>query len=224
MAGYSKAHGFVRLYPTRMDSPLRAWNIVSVPVERNERDTRTESWKIKGSKYEWGTLSDRIEVIGQVGKESRLPFVKGLVSRCVADLVDEDRSLGIVRPRERTCRFERRSKHEPGVQTTLFGASLPRDKRGYELQPRIRYRCSGCRKSNGHDQQVLEWGVYEWMRKHPGEEEDVWKNLFGREDRQEILFLVGNQARWHGSFMIVSILRIPADRMRGQRSLMVNPL
>jgi hypothetical protein len=51
-AGYSRALGFIRLYPTRTDSPLRVWNIVSVQVERNPMDSRAESWKIVGAKSE----------------------------------------------------------------------------------------------------------------------------------------------------------------------------
>jgi hypothetical protein len=46
------------------------------------------------------------------------------------------------------------------------------------------------------------------MRKNPGREDLVWDNLFSRESRQEIFFLVGNLARHPLSFMIISVLRI----------------
>ena len=209
VAGYSPRCGFIRLYPTRLDSPLKAWNIVSVPVERNDQDARAESWKIQGSKSDWSVLSDKIQVIGHVDRKDRLPLVTPLISGCVLDLNDEKRSLGIVKPLSKRCYFADREDYDPSIQMTLLGTVLISDKHKYGLQPRVEYGCSQCKATGQHDQQILEWGVYEWLRKNPGEEERVWENLFWKEKQQEILFLVGNQARHPSSFMVVSILRIP---------------
>ncbi len=208
-AGYSRTVGFVRLYPTKMDSPLKVWNIVTVPVERNPQDSRAESWKIHGSKSEWEHLSDKIEVVGELRGKDRLLLLNPIVSKCVKDLGDQGRSLGIIMPSSRKCYFKLRDDFDPAIQMTLFGETSTPNKHGYRLQPRATYRCQECRQSQGHDQQILEWGVYEWMRKNPGKEEQVWENLFWREKQQEILFLVGNQARRPSSFMVISILRVP---------------
>jgi hypothetical protein len=209
VAGYSPSCGFIRLYPTRLDSPLKAWNIVSVPVERNDQDARAESWKIQGSKSDWSLLSDKIQVVGQVDKKDRLPLVAPLVSGCVLNLNDEKRSLGMVKPVSKRCYFADREDYDPSIQMTLLGTVMISDKHKYGLQPRVEYECSQCKATGKHDQQILDWGVYEWLRKNPGEEEKVWENLFWKEKQQEILFLVGNQARHLSSFMVVSILRIP---------------
>ena len=208
-AGYSPTHGFVRLYPTKMDSHLSAWSIVSVPVEKNPQDARRESWKIEGSRHEWDNLGDKIEVKGSVRRKDRLRFVSGHVSDCVFDIRDQRFSLGLVRPFEKQCYFEKRKDYDPDFQTTLFGGISSAGKRDYELRPRVRFRCSSCRAKDGHDQQILEWGVYEWMRKNPGKEDQVWENLFSHESSQEVLFLVGNQATKPESFLVISILRIP---------------
>ena len=208
-AGYSRTVGFVRLYPTRMDSPLKVWNVVTVPVERNTQDSRAESWKIHGSKSEWEHLSDKIEVVGELRGKDRQPLLNPIVSKCVKDLEDQGRSLGIVMPSSRKCYFKPRDDYDSAIQMTLYGGSSIPDKQRYRLQPRAMYRCQECRLARGHDQQILEWGVYEWMRKNPGNEEQVWENLFSKEKQQEILFLVGNQARRPHSFMVISILRIP---------------
>ncbi len=208
-AGYSSKHGFIRLYPTRLDSPLKVWSIVQVPVERNEQDVRAESWKIKGSKSEWPRLSEKIKILGQLKREDRLSFLRPLVSGCVLDVNSQKRSLGIVKPVLKRCYLEDRQDYDPGLQMTLFGKVLVSDKHKYGLQPRVEYRCAECRAAQTHDQQILEWGVYEWFRKNPGEEEKVWENLFSKEDQQEILFLIGNLARHQSSYMVVSILRIP---------------
>lgn len=47
------------------------------------------------------------------------------------------------------------------------------------------------------------------MRKHPGEGNQVWENLFWKEQQQVIMFLVGNQARRSSSFMVISMIRLP---------------
>jgi hypothetical protein len=65
-AGYSKSRGLVRIYPVPTISHMKRWNIVKVPLERNPRDTRPESWKIQGSKGEWDRLAQKIELQGQV--------------------------------------------------------------------------------------------------------------------------------------------------------------
>ncbi len=209
VAGYSRTIGFVRLYPTRLDSPLRAWNIVSVPVERNPKDARPESWKITGSKSEWARLSEKITVVGRLKREEKRPLVMPLASGCVLDLWEKGRSLGIVRPRSRDCYFTDREDQEPAIQMTLLGRALELDKHKYGLQPRVRYLCSNCRLPKGHDQQILEWGIYEWLRKNPGKEDGVWANLFWKENQQDIYFVVGNQAKWPSSFMVISVLRMP---------------
>jgi hypothetical protein len=87
--------------------------------------------------------------------------------------------------------------------------------------PRVEYACSRCRSAKGHDQQILEWGIYEWFRKHPGKEDKVWENLFSKEAKQDVLFVVGNLARHPNSFVVVSILRIP--RLGLQRFITSNP-
>ena len=46
------------------------------------------------------------------------------------------------------------------------------------------------------------------MRKNPGKEEQVWENMFGHENTQEMLFVVGNMAHHPLSFMVINILRI----------------
>jgi len=208
-AGYSPKHGFVRLYPTRVDSPLRMWNIVSVEVERNPQDARSESWRIVGSKSDWDSLSDKIRIVGRFERSRKMAFINPHVSGCVNDLADRGRSLGIVEPVSRRCYLADRDDYDPTMQVTLMGRALVSDKHRYGLQPRVEYRCSRCRSAKNHDEQILEWGVYEWMRKNPGNEERVWENLFHNEGQQRILFLVGNQAKWPTSFMVISVLRLP---------------
>ncbi|MHA2022693.1 MAG: hypothetical protein ACTSWQ_03425 [Candidatus Thorarchaeota archaeon] len=205
-AGYSQELGLIRLYPTTVFSPLKRWNIVSVPVEKDKQDSRFESWKIQGSKREWTQLHKKIEVVGKLTSSKREKLISSLVDECVLDLNDERRSLGIVKPIIEKCYFKEEPNYDPTTQMELFGGFKPTTKRQYPVVPRIRYRCTDCKTRTHHDQQVLEWGFFEWMRKNPNNIEQVWDNVRIHSDDREKYFFVGNQRNQRTSFMIISVL------------------
>ncbi|MDQ7027951.1 MAG: hypothetical protein Q9P01_06615 [Anaerolineae bacterium] len=60
LAGYSYEHGLIRLYPTHPRMKMKRWDIVKIEVERNQQDTRAESWKIVGSRSNWDDLDKQI--------------------------------------------------------------------------------------------------------------------------------------------------------------------
>jgi len=213
-AGYSHKHGFTRIYPTRIDSPLTQWNIVSVPVERSAGDRRKESWKIEGSRSEWPTLSQKIQVVGELKRDKRLNLIANLVDDCVEEIRSEKRSLGIIKPTILKTFFAERTRYDRGIQRTLYGRLPIIAKKNYRFQPRIIYRCSNCMvKTRRHNQQVLEWGVYEWMRKHPEKRNQVWENLRLYSEKHEIFFFVGNLRYRPHRYMIISVLRLPKGKI-----------
>src|SRR5688572_9893335 len=73
LGGYSFSKGFIRIYPTKVNMDINQWAIIKVEVERDERDTRNESWKIAGSKNDWDNLHRRVKRVGDLAKEKRLP-------------------------------------------------------------------------------------------------------------------------------------------------------
>ncbi len=208
-AGHSQSLGFVRVYPTRIGSPLRQWNIVEVPVDRDPRDTRTESWKIEGSKQEWDRLSEKVQVSGYIKKLSdRRNLVANLVDGCVKDVNDVHRSLGIVEPAELEPYIAEKKDYDKEIQATLFGGPPILTKGNYPIEPRIRFRCSGCRQASPHDMQVIEWGFYEWFRKHPENPEQVWTNARLKDPGYNIYLFVGNQFRYRTAYIIIGVLRV----------------
>lgn len=208
-AGYSNALGFVRIYPTRIDAPLRRWKVVSVEVERYSGDTREESWKILGSKREWDDLNKKITVIGEIKQEDKEKIIINDIDGCVLDINEKKGSLGIIKPTISDKYFGNREGYNPYVQRSLFGNISLLGKRNFPLVPRIAYRCSSCKAKTVHDQQIIDWGFYEWMRKYPNKKEQVWDNAKLNNPNSDIYFLVGNQARHRKSFMIISIFSIP---------------
>lgn len=211
LGGFSPTLGFVRVYPTRTNMPWSRWDIVKVAVEKDERDTRSESWKIAGSRTEWEHLSNKVEVVGRLSQSKRHNLVGSLVDGCVQDVNEERRSLGIVKPNILERYFAPNSLYSQMFQQALpgFGEST-KVKRDFVVEPRVKYRCSECKAMNPHNQQVLEWGFYEWIRKNPDNIEQVWTNALLDSPDHHIYFFIGNQFRYRTSFMVISVLRVPA--------------
>ena len=50
---HSQKYGLLRIYPVPPNAKFKRWNVMELPLERNPSDTRSESWKVQGSKSEW---------------------------------------------------------------------------------------------------------------------------------------------------------------------------
>lgn len=207
VGGYSHSLGFIRIYPTKTDTPIKRWDVVKLPVERNPKDTRKESWKIKGSKNEWNHLSEKIEVVDRIeDRKKRAILIGNLVDNCIKKINEEKRSLGIIKPDILEFYFSERSDVSKNIQSKLLTDKLIRTKKNYPIQPRLNYECEKCKNKNPHDQQLLEWGAYEWIRKNPMKPEQLWENYRLENDEYETYFLVGNQALHRTSFLVISII------------------
>jgi hypothetical protein len=209
-AGFSPTHGFLRIYPVPPRAPMSRWKVVKIPLVKNPRDTREESWKIQGSKDEWSNLHRRIQVQRELDRNEQIALLEDLHERfgvnCVKDLNDQRLSLGMIKPTIHGYRFEERVKYDPTVQTTLDSVQQFLTIHNYKEQPRIRYRCgTGCKSKEPHDQQLIEWGAYELMRKE--KKEKLWDSLRLNDPAYDISFLVGNQSLYRNSFMIISVFR-----------------
>lgn len=215
-AGFSKKHGLVRVYPVPPQTPMNnRWNIVEVPVERRAQDKRIESWKLQGSKSEWHNLPSKIKRIGTVKESDRVALLEMLFRRygvnCVEDLNDAKRSLGFIKPNVLGYELREREDYEPSVQLQLGSDERFLTIKNYKLKPMIRYRCSDCKIKNPHNQQVVEWGVYNWMRKFPDKSNQVWDNLGLTRMDNERMFLVGNMFLHPNSFIIISFYHWTID-------------
>jgi hypothetical protein len=135
--------------------------------------------------------------------------IANLADECVQEINDIQRSLGIVRPTV-VDRYFAHNPHYGQIFQPLFPILGEKTavKRDFEFEPRVKYRCQKCKTKNPHDQQILEWGFYEWFRKNPDKKEQVWKNALFDSPKHEIFFFVGNQFMHRTSFLVISVLRI----------------
>ena len=130
--------------------------LVKVPVERDPRDSRIESWKIEGSKSEWDRLGEKVQIVGKLHPKNRLNLIANLVDNYVKDINEAKRSLGIVKPIIEKCYFCPEKDFDSTLQATLFGFPLSSTKKQYYEFPKVQYTCSNCQAKKHHDQTVLE--------------------------------------------------------------------
>ena len=195
---------------------MKRWNVVSVPLEQTSRDTRQESWKVQGSKDEWPRLAEKIVLVDKISRRDQLTFPGRLYDEfgvgCIQDLNDKQLSLGLVKPTVLDCCMADREKVKHTVQTTLDSDTPFLTIANYPKQPRVRYRCADCKSTNPHDQQIIEWGAYEFMRRNPDRPpEQCLTGLRLMNASYDKYFLVGNLAKHRTSFVVVSVFRFKAS-------------
>lgn len=217
VAGYHESRGFLRLYPSRVDSPLRAWNIVSVEVERNPNDSRHESWKFPDSRSGWENINQHIEVTGCVGRDHRLSLLDSLKSDCIADINERRDSLGVIKPVIKRSYLAPNQMHMEAHQPLFefMEHSGIKVKRDHMAEPRLSFLCGeGCKAKHTHDMQLLEWGAYIWMANNPDKMSQVWLNMGIGMPEWSHYFIVGNQANHRTSYMVINVLRQKAKMLQ----------
>ncbi len=207
--GYHPKYGLMRIYPVPPNAPMKRWNVVKIPLEKNTSDSRHESWKIQGSKEK--QLATKIEVQKQLSRKEQLALLDELMTKysydCVEDIYEQNHSLGFIKPSECSTRFVNRPEQDATVQKNLFSQEPFLTIHNYDVQPRMKYRCPKCKSKNPHDQQILEWGVYEGIRKNPLIKEKILEGLHIDDSTYDKKILVGNMFLHRSKFMVISVYR-----------------
>lgn len=208
VAAYHEDLGLIRIYPCRADMGLSRWQQISVDLERNPSDTRYESFKLVGAKQQWDMLSQTVTTHGKINKAQRLELLGKLQTTCVNDINTARFSLGIIKPYAmHDVWLDNNPTHLKPHQARM--GVVDRDgwiqtKSDYPHQPRIAYQCSpGCK---GHNQTILEWGAFEWMRTHPNNPQQLIENWRLHDEMYEHYLVVGNQAQHRNSFLVINVL------------------
>lgn len=209
VAGWCQSKGFVRIYPTRIKSPLKVWNIVDIEVERNPKDSRHESWKLPDSRSGWENIDRHIDVVGHFERTRRFELLDSIKSSCVLDINRQRNSLGIIKPVIKRAYLKPNQLYAKAHQP-LFEIMEDADvstKRSYYVEPRLCYVCNpDCRAKDAHDMQLLDWGCYRCIEKNPENPEKIWKNMRLNSPGWNHYFLVGNQSNQRTSYMVINVL------------------
>lgn len=207
LGGYSEEYGYVRLFPTRMEmDTLQRWNVVEVPVEKPENDTREESWKIEGSRSEWDQLPEKVEKVGELDKGERIDLVNRLSNDCTDELNERKVSVGLAKVEElHDLYFTDEDRVPP--QQTLDGRKRLTKNSYPKLY--VKYTCGDCKLKTHHEQHLIQWGMYRLYEKYDDEEvakEKVKEGSKLNDDAYQNYLLLGNQLHQRTAFIIGSVL------------------
>lgn len=219
---------FFRIYPVPTNN-LRKWDVFDVIVEKNPKDNRENTWKIKNSKKDWKRISEKSKYINKRSKKypknKRRKLIDSIPTYSLSYFIKNKKSFGLIKPEIIDFELEKR-REKSSKQTTITSLKnldegfCVMDQHDYKYRPYIKYKCRDeCEcKNKVHRQQVIEWGAYEFMRKHPGEEMRLKENYHLFDDIYDIIFLVGNIHRYPKTYIIIDIFRYKL-RDKSQNSL-----
>lgn len=196
----------IRIYPMARIGCPRRWSTSRLPLERNPKDSRHESWKIRGDRRPG--LHDQINsVITPIEKtisaERQREIVSALAVPSLKQANEQRRSLCVLLPAEvPRLRFEPGESAEMAPTPDLFGnvPNLPVIER-FKWHPRLEFIDEEGHK---HNLMLRDWGCYELMRKRGEDYGTHWL-----EESLNLLtappLLCGNLNRFRNSWLIISV-------------------
>ncbi len=204
MAGYSpEMRQFIRVYPMAVRSNVKARSVITVEVERNNKDSRMESW----------TLKDRSErsitnIKPQIHKTALQPILNNSVTT-IEELNNNKLSIGVIKPEHYDIELKTRDKIAIPGQLSLFDS--------FQKQVSVRaansyYHAPYLKLYNASGQnclQIREWGVYELMRSYEMQYKtitasDIKKALYIN-DSKDVYFVIGNMVASRNVWMVIKV-------------------
>lgn len=212
-AGYSPTlRSLIRVYPLARHGAPPRWSVSTVRLERNQMDSRAESFKLAGDRRPGAHehINREFAVTGEISVSRR----GELLRRCVVDSIDDANrrrlSLAVLQSDGIYLEFEHNPASPDSPQLALFDvAERPQaGARRFPYIPRLRFRD----RVGEHRLMLRDWGVYELMRKH--------ENLTGMSDGERSRYvgdalrldptcslLVGNLNNQRTAWLVISVLR-----------------
>ena len=189
--------GLIRVYPLLAEVPMSQWRTYEVAIEKDASDTRIETWKpdLSFAPHEIANKKkDRYKLIGMMTKH--------WLAESIDDLNAEKRSLAVVIP-ERITGLEFRERKADERSSSYC-------KKMVSKQPRISYELGGKK----HNQQLMEFGCYQWLVKQSGRPGNLWDNLGFYNKNFRHVFLVGNYRTHRNSWGIISVMQVSLNKWR----------
>lgn len=203
-AGFSAELGLIRIYPLARSGVPNRWNTYRVPLEKNPKDNRKESWKLKADRQ--GAAFEHInQVFAQVGQMKpsyRADALRGCIVGSIAQANAKKMSLAILHPQICDIDYDFNPESPDSPELKLFevgDAPKQQGSKRFPYIPRLHFND----EDGHHHLQVRDWGCYEFMRKYPYRHRELPKALRLTEYSS---LLVGNFNQHRNSWLIISVL------------------
>lgn len=215
-AGLSQEYGkLVRIYPLARRAVPKRWGMYRVPLERNPKDNRDESFQIAGDRnvevHE--RINERFETVQTkvpASKRAKMlaPYVVGSIKeaneRSKAARTPRERfSLAIIHPEQLELHFEHNPYSPDSPQCALFDydGEQPSGAKRFAFMPRLRFRD----ELGWNNLMLRDWGSFELQRKKG--ESYFRENLAGALHlKPDSSLLIGNMNNRRNTWLVISVL------------------
>ena len=202
-AGYSKElNQLMRVYPLPPTLPtFRSRTVFSIALERNNLDSRMESWTLKNRSAE--SIKNSFMTIGS---EQLVNYLEKHRSESIQELNKKKRSLGVLKISDFKVVLKTRKQVRNQFQMELFDdfqeSCSFKTAGDYFLAPYLDFS-----DSSRHSLQIREWGVYELLRKYDSDRRMITANDIGAalnlKPSKDLYLLVGNMAHARNTWLII---------------------
>lgn len=194
----------LRVYPMAMADCPKRFSISRIPLERNTKDSRPESWKIRGDRsleHHWQINSVITEVARKINESQQRDILRALAVPSLAEANQRRLSLCVIYP-TRVPRLTF-AKAEPKVlepTPDMFGSrsELPVADR-FQYHPRLVFEDEG----GEHDLMLRDWGCYELMRKRGRKANAEMSDALNLATAPPLL--CGNLNQFRNSWLVISV-------------------
>ena len=216
---------WIRIYPIRfrsldLDKRYPRWSIISAEIEKNTKDYREESFRINDS-----SINIIINIDTKYNWKERKSLILPLEFNSVSEIINNGKSLGIIKPQSIRKYFYRKTSREWSTrqqaiqdQLDLFEPSVELDKIPFQF-------CYDFLAKDGrsHKYSINDWEIMQLYRNcrnnsdkftHEEKEKDALEKVRQKlEDdflnNKDLYFIVGNLKNHKNTFMIIGLFYPP---------------
>ena len=206
-AGWSmELRQILRVYPLAPGQSPPRWSVSRIALERNPKDSRFESWRIKGDRSQavHSSINQRFDIVEEsVPKKHRAHILKRAFMSSINAANIAHASLAIIRPTaEPELHFEHNPYSPDSPQMKLFDS--PAEKRQgsarFAYIPRLRF----ADEDGNHDLQLRDWGCFEFLRKYGDARRGELRDRLHL--GPDSCLLVGNMNNQRKAWLVISVL------------------
>lgn len=202
-AGVSPELGLIRIYPLARRNIPKRWHTYRVPLERNPKDSRKESWQVRGDRSQGAheRINMMFEEVGEMKRTQRRPTLDKYVVESIHEANSRKLSLAILQPKIGELDFDFNPESPDSPMLKLFDV-VQEERQGakrFPYIPRLHFRD----EAGPHHLMIRDWGCFEWMRKYPSRYKEL-PNCLNLNDDSSLL--IGNFNQHRTSWLIISIL------------------
>jgi hypothetical protein len=199
MAGYSEElRSLIRVYPLEVQNPIRQRSVCRLELLRGVNDSRLESWHLNRE-----LPNNGVDVVGEKEYGAVVNWLASRAGEESIHLCNTWRlSLAVIRPKSLEPFFRRNGKGDNPEQmelfediVRLFGADAAK------WMPYLRFADA----EGEHELQLREWGCYEWLRKCPGKESQLWDNLHLGDSDRDYYLVIGNMNHRRNCWLVINV-------------------